>query len=239
MLHTEGLIMRTVKYGESSLIVDVLTKEKGLLSFIIGGVRNKKSKIKGLLQLMSFVDIVSYFSERKTLHRIKEIKMNYVYKELPYEIVKRAIGIFILEVVRNTVKETEYHPELYDFVKSNFVDLDQRANSISHFHLLFMLRFTQYLGITPSYPENTDGVYFDLLNGIFTTTILNHNHFLDVKATQSFIKFLEMEQSEDEVAVLSKSERSELLDTFIEYYRIHIEHFKSPNSHLIFKEIFG
>lgn len=45
MLHTRGIVFRTVKYGETSVITDVFTEEKGLLTFIAGSVRAARSRM--------------------------------------------------------------------------------------------------------------------------------------------------------------------------------------------------
>jgi len=239
MLHTEGIVLRTTKYGESSLILDVLTKEKGLLSFIIGGVRNKKSNIKGLIQLMSIIDFVSYYSDRKILHRIKEVKMNYVYLEVPYDAVKRSIGVFILEVIRNAIKETEYHPEMYDFIRDTYTGLDQSRTSLASFHLLFMMQFTHHLGCMPTLPYSDSMVYFDLINGVFSSTNDDHDYYLDMPKSSAFHKLLQVIQDPTSELTLNKEERSNLLQNLIEYFQIHLEHFKPPHSHHIFKEIFS
>ena len=74
LIKTRGIILRTLKYGETSLIMDIYTENYGLNSYIVGGVRNKKSTTKsGSLQIMSLVEIVAYHKSAKSLYRIKEI----------------------------------------------------------------------------------------------------------------------------------------------------------------------
>ena len=92
LIKTQGIIFHTKKYSESSLIVDIYTQEKGLRSYIISGVRSKKSKVSAsLVQIMSLVDLVVYHRDDRDLTRIKEIKPAHVYQSLPFDVRKSAL----------------------------------------------------------------------------------------------------------------------------------------------------
>ena len=74
VIKTRGIVLRTVKYSETSVIVDIFTEHFGLRSYIISGVRTSKSKVAaGLLQVMSLVEIVAYEKAEK-LNRLTEIR---------------------------------------------------------------------------------------------------------------------------------------------------------------------
>ena len=61
IIKTRGILLKTTKYSETSLICKILTEERGLKSYIISGVRKKKGKTSaGLLQVMSILDLVVY-----------------------------------------------------------------------------------------------------------------------------------------------------------------------------------
>jgi len=44
----EGIIVRETNYSESSKILNILTKEKGLIGVMSKGSRNMKSKLRGV-----------------------------------------------------------------------------------------------------------------------------------------------------------------------------------------------
>ena len=117
LIKTRGIIFRAVKYSETSIIADIYTEEKGLRSYIISGVRSKKAKVKAsVLQVMTLVDMVAYHRDNKELNRIKEIKAAYVYRSIPFDIVKGAVGLFMIELARKTIKEAEENPGLFNFL---------------------------------------------------------------------------------------------------------------------------
>ena len=56
LIKTSGIVTKTTKYGDSSLIVTLLTKDFGKISAIANGARTKKSQLIGGLQLFAFSD---------------------------------------------------------------------------------------------------------------------------------------------------------------------------------------
>ena len=130
LLKTRGIIFRTIKYSETSIIADIFTEEKGLHSFIISGVRNPKSKVgSGLFQVMSLVEIVAYFKNDGKLNRIKEVRSAHIYQSIPFQIEKMAVGMFMAEVCQKSIKTAEENQELFDFLMEVFIFLDKTKNT--------------------------------------------------------------------------------------------------------------
>jgi len=78
MLHnTKGIVLRTVKYGETSVIVSIYTELFGIQSYLVNGVRKSSKKGSGsaaLFQPAALLDLVVYYNELKQLNRIKEFQ---------------------------------------------------------------------------------------------------------------------------------------------------------------------
>ena len=82
---TKGIVLRTVKYGDTSLIVTIFTELFGLQSYIVSGVRTSTKKGTGkanLFQPTAILDLVVYHNELKHLNRIKEFKWHYLYQHI-------------------------------------------------------------------------------------------------------------------------------------------------------------
>ena len=141
LIKTRGIILRSMKYGETSIIADVFTEQKGLRSYIISGVRSAKARHSaGLLQIMSLVDMVAYHRDDKDLNRIKEIKAAYLYQNLPFNMVKSAVGQFMAELAQKTLHEPEQNQTLFDFLFHAFQSLDESTDPVGNYHLQFMLQ---------------------------------------------------------------------------------------------------
>src|SRR5882724_4224239 len=79
---TKGIVLRTVKYGETSVIVTIFTELFGVQSYLVNGVRTSSKKGSGkanLFQPGAILDMVVYHNELKNLNRIKEFKWDYLY----------------------------------------------------------------------------------------------------------------------------------------------------------------
>ena len=68
---TEGVVLSAIRYKESSIIVRIFSRELGLKSYIINGVRTQGAKSKAALyQPMTLLDLVVYEKEGAGLQRI-------------------------------------------------------------------------------------------------------------------------------------------------------------------------
>ena len=238
LIKTRGIIFRSIKYSETSIIADIFTEEKGLLSFIISGVRSKKAKVgASLLQVMTLVDVVAYFRENKDLHRIKEIKVEHVYTSLPFDVVKGAVGLFMVELARKTIKESEANQKLFTFLFEAFRLLDITENPVSNLHLSFMVELSAFLGFMPSgnYSEGTP--FFDLEEGVFVEESPFHANHLNKNQSLLFSQFLNTAIWESHTIKMDRASRKELLNNLLQFYRLHIEDFQKINAHQILEEV--
>ena len=115
LVTTEGIVLHFIKYGESSVITTIYTRDFGRQSYLINAARSKKSKNKaGLLQHLFLVNLVAYQKQNRELHRIKEIKSNHAYQNIAFDISKSTQAIFIAELLYKTISEQESYPEMFE-----------------------------------------------------------------------------------------------------------------------------
>ena len=238
LIKTRGIIFRSIKYSETSIIADIFTEEKGLQSFIISGVRAKKAKVSAsILQLMTLVDLVAYYRDDKDLHRIKEIKVDQVYASLPFDIVKGAVGLFVVELARKTIRESEENRKLFTFLFETFRLLDKTEKSVSNLHLSFMIELSAFLGFLPGGEYIDEQSVFDLEEGVFVEEAPMHVNYLNQNLSKLLHLFLNTAIWESHTIKLDRVNRKELLNNLILFYRLHIENFQNINAHQILEEV--
>jgi len=236
---TKGIVFRTVKFRESSLILDVYTRELGLKTLIINGVRKKKAHTSAsILQVMSLLDLVIYDQENRDINRIKEVKSDHIYRHIPFDIRKSSVGMFMLEVSRNSIKEKEANPILFDFLEQSFQCLDETTNSISSFHISFLLNFSSILGFQPENNYSSDNTFFDLREGTFINKPPLHKDYIDSESSSFMPLFMKNSLESSHEIKLEKEQRMGLLEGLTKYFRIHLGDFGEIKSLEIFKEIF-
>ena len=238
IIKTRGIILRTVKYSETSIIADIYTEGVGLRSYIISGVRTQRSRVAmGLLQVMSLVDIVAYDAPGK-LNRIKEIHAAHIYTALPFDVRRSSIGLFMAEVTRRTIRESEENEALFAFLFDIFQYLDETAERFTNLHLSFLLELSGHLGFRPHEDEYKDGDVFDLKNGIFTNKTIGHSYFLNENLTNILRGLLETSWTQSHLIKINPEERRQLIGELLKFYQFHLDNFPDINSFKIFQEIF-
>ena len=120
-------MLRTVKYGETSLIIAAYTELYGLQSYIVQGVRasSKKGGAKAnYFQPGSMLELVVYHHDLKNLQRIKEFRWSFLYTELFADVIKNSVMLYMMELLQKCVKQPENNPDLFYFVEEALIELD-------------------------------------------------------------------------------------------------------------------
>ncbi len=226
IIKTRGIVFRVVKYGETSVITDIYTEERGLQSYILNGVRAKKPKFHaGLVQVMSLVDMVAYAREGKELQHVKEVRAAYPFQKIPFDVVRGAVGMFMIELAQKTIKESETNPDLFHFLYETFVFLDQTENNIANIHLSFMVKLCDFLGILPEGKKKEEETFFDLKEGVFSSEIPSNLHFMGKHLSQYLHIFMEKPFDESHLIPMKGEDRRQFVQQMIKYYELHIPNF--------------
>jgi DNA repair protein RecO (recombination protein O) len=235
---TKGIVLHTVKYSESSIIAKIYTEDLGLLSFLVHGVRKSHSKTSiNLFQHLSLVEIDFNFKQGANIQHIKEIKCNYHFTSIPFDIIKSSVALFINEIIYRSIHEEEPNQELFEFLHNSIKILDLSCEKTSYFHLLFAIQFTKYLGFYPinNYSENNR--FFNLRDGTFQNFIPDVNYSLNAEESFCFSKLLDHKFDDPENLIIPYSIKISLIENIIDFYKIHLNFFKEIKSHQILSEI--
>ncbi len=219
---TEGIIVRTVKYGESSIILDLLTPEEGIRSFIMSGVgKSKNQNLASKIRVLNLVTVQAYIKNNDRLSRIKEVSYSYIYKSIPFHVAKSSIAMFLIEVCRKAVKISSDSQALYQYVVKGLIHLDNLASGIAHFHIGFLVGLGRHLGfeINNNYDESRQ--YFNLEEGSFTSKRGSHPLSLDSESSFHLSQYLSNQQYTNS----SRLQRKDLILSLIEFYKYHLDGF--------------
>ena len=75
---TKGIVLHTLKYNDTSIIVDMYTELSGRASFLVTVPRSRKAAVKSVLfQPLSFIEFEADYRPNATLYRVKEAKSFY------------------------------------------------------------------------------------------------------------------------------------------------------------------
>lgn len=234
---TKAIVLSSLKYGDTSLIVKAFTASDGLKTYLLKGVMgSKKGKLKpGYFLPLMQLEIVANHKNKGTLESIREVKVAMPYKTLHTDIVKNSIVLFLAEMLGNSIHEEEQNHSLFNYLEYALLWLDEHPAN-PNFHLLFLMNLTKYLGF---YPDTSfkNAPFFDLQEGSFcqypSLNPLIQNGLLD-----SFKNLLGTNFEGLQAIQLTKSNRRELLKMVILYFRLHVHGFREPKSLAVLNAVF-
>ena len=237
---TRGIVLHHLKYGESSIIAHLYTEKFGRKSFMMKGVRGKKTRQKAnLIQPLFILDLEFYRKEKHELQLVKEFSLSENFSHFPYDLKKSAQAMFIAEVLYKSLRQEEADKLLFDFLHHSFLYFDLHTEGSANFHLLFLIKLTRFLGILPL-KENANGkMIFDIREGTFNEEVPFHLHFLEQGSASMLARLLDMNYEEGSGVSFSHNERNILLDEILRFYSWHHFNLENLNSLNILKELFS
>lgn len=235
---TRGIFLRSVKYSESSIIAVIYTEAYGRQSFMVNGARGKKSIVKAVaFQPLYLLDLEIYYKAGREIHRLKDVRIANPYATIPFDIRKSSEVIFLSEILYKCLKEEEPNSGLFDFIYNSLCFLDLTNHGISNFHIWFLFKLTQFLGIYPSSENARISNFFDLQKAQFVSHEPLHNQFTDKHVTGLFSKLFEVDHASLERLEYSHHDRRLVLEKLLEYYHIHFDNLGEIRSLSVLKEV--
>ena len=234
---TSGIVLHTTKYNDTASIVCIYTKDFGRVSYIVYGVGKKKSVVRSsFLHPLTLTELEVNHIAGRDIQQIKEIRILHPFNTIPMNPTKNALTMFLSEVLFKSLRQTEPDETLFLFLENSIQQLDYCYEGVQNFHLVFLQKLTRYLGFEAN--REVNGKYFDLMNGIFQVEKPTHTHFLMPESSGLFLNLLETEYNTMDKLVLSRDNRTELLKSLLEYYRLHIPEFHNLYSLAILQSLF-
>lgn len=243
MIHkTKGIVLRSVKYGETSLVVSVFTELFGLQSYMINGVRtvSKKGSSKAaLFQPAAILELVAYHNEFKNLQRLKEFKWDYLYQHIFSDVKKNAVALFMIELLTKCLKQPEANADLFYFTEDAFHHLDE-ANDIitANYPLFFALHLAVFFGFRISDEYSDTKTYLDLLEGRFSEEQPKHPHYIqdrEASAVSDILKILQPVELEQ--IILNQELRRRITHALEAYYILHVPDFGTMRTLPVLREL--
>ena len=238
LVKVNGLVIRSIKYRETSLIFDMYTEQYGLASFIVNGARKPRSRLPAsLFQLTNWLEIVAYVKDPRSLNRVKEAQLILPYHDIPFDLHKSSIALFMTEVTQKTIRENEANKGLYHFIFDTYRHLDQTTGPVRDLHLIFLLKLTQHLGFTPHNNCSTTHPYFHLISGDFVSQ--DHPVYTlgrDISATMR--AYLDHMNTGVSLPDPDRQTRKHLLEGILNFYRYHLDKLSEIKTHKILSEVF-
>ncbi len=235
---TKAVVLSSLRYGDSSLIVRAYTRAAGLQSFLLKGIlKQQKGRLRSaMFQPLTQLEVVTGPLRPGKLGYLKEARISVPYATLHTDIRKSTIALFLSEVLTGCIREEEANPELFSYLEHTLQWLDHHSNT-ANFHIRFLLGLSRYLGFYPDC-EASQAAYFDLAEGAFCTA-QPLNPVISGRPLEQFRAFLGINFDAIDQVKMTQAERRDLLRLLVIYYELHVHGFKKPRSLTVLDEVFS
>ena len=237
LVKTKAIVLTSLKYGDSDLIVKCLTLE-GVKSYMLKRIFGSKSKKVKLayFQPLNLLELTANHNQKGRLNSIREVRSYYLHQSVSVDIQKQSIALFLAEVMSSSIREGESDAALFAFVETALIWLDTNDNT-ANFHLLFLFKLTRYLGFNPDVSDS-DQSYFDLMEGSFSKS-RPLNPYIEKEKLVLFKSLIGINFDALHRLRWNAQKRQVLLEVLLSYYAFHLEGFKEPRSLNVLKDVFN
>jgi DNA repair protein RecO (recombination protein O) len=235
---THGIVLRKVQYTGNSFIVNIYTRQHGMVPFLIRGVSGKNSRVRAsTLQVLSRVEISYDYREKSDVQIISSISLNPEATVSFDEPEKTTVAFFIAEVLHKTLREESPDEDLFAFIDQSLeVFYSQPFNS--NFHLIFLLKLTRFFGFFPSGQWNSDDSSFDLFTGHYMPAGSKSIHSLNEAESRIFYQ-ISISQYVGDALHFNNTSRRSVLAHIVDYYRLHVESIGEIKSLNVLTDVFA
>ncbi|PTN09084.1 DNA repair protein RecO [Mangrovibacterium marinum] len=235
---TRGIFLHAIPYSDNSIIARIYTERFGQQAYLVRGVRSKKSAAPiNLFQPLFLLDLEVYHKNRTGIQSLKNARLSVPFNQLPFDIGKSAQAIFLAEILMKCLREEEGNPELFSFLFHAACLLDLADEGQNNFLISVLFRLTRFLGVAPQQPPREPYRFFDLISASFKQQEPVHHSFMDVECSAKFAELFEHDLSGLAKLSFNNRIRRELLDSLLEYYKIHLDLSGDFKSLAVLKEV--
>ena len=238
IIDDEILIFHALRYSDDQLIVEGLARNYGRVSFVVRISHAPRAKVRHVIfQPMAVLEVQWEEKPRAKLMRPIAARVSQPWSSLHTSPIKAAITLFLAEFLLQVCRHEQSGELFFDYLLHSLTWLDTAEEGFANFHLLFLMRLAQFLGIAPN-TSDTGLPFFDLMAAEFVSRAPAHAYYIYGDEARAFEQLLRMNFSTMHLFQLTRTQRNRILELILTYYRLHIPSLPGLKSWEVLREIF-
>ncbi len=141
-----GIVVSETNYSESSKILNILTKEKGIIGVMAKGCRNLKSPFRSTASCFTYGEFVIYYKKDK-LSTLSEVSVINSFSNLKRDITKISYSSYLLELTLQVYKQC-LSSKIFDLIIEALVKIDEGFDPLVIMNII-ELKYLDFLGVMP------------------------------------------------------------------------------------------
>lgn len=235
-----GIVLRTVKYGDNGLIVDMFTLQYGRRSFATKVAKGRRTASNASLwNPLAMVEFDADIRPNGKLPVPKDVRLYHNNLHTLLSPVKSTLALFLAEFLTHALKSETENDALYSYLEVSLQWLNNAEKDYTNFHLVFLMRLTRFLGIFPNLDSASPLDFFDMESGCYCKARPYHPNYLNSADAIRIPMLFRMNYDTMHLFRMSRTERWSILTTLNTYYRLHIPGFPELKSLDVLHEVFS
>lgn len=168
VVEATGIVTREVKYGDTSRILTVLTREFGKISVLAGGVRTNKSGMLASTQLFSYTTFNLFKGRDKSLYKINSGEVINSFSNIKNSLEAMAYASYFCEMANWIIQEEAPDENQLSLLLNTMYVLSENKlpyqfiKAVYEFRTLGIQGFTPTLDICINCDTHSELCYLDL-----------------------------------------------------------------------------
>jgi DNA repair protein RecO (recombination protein O) len=233
-LTTQGIVIQTIRYSDSKLIIKLLCENIGYKSFMVRSSKRPTNSTQHLFQPLRILEFETDFQEATRFLSMKTPRLAAPLHNLTTDPIKMAMTLFMNEVLAKTLADDYANDRLFFFLKNSILLLDDAVDA-KNFHLWWLIEVTRHYGF---YPHKNSGDYFDLQQAEFSTHRPSHPNYLESPISTALYNMLDLEWPQAQSMELHSSIRNQLLHSLVTYLKLHLDNLREIKSLEVLHAVF-
>ena len=144
ILEVEGFILTETPYGETSKIINVLTKEYGVIGIMCKGAKSLKNKNRVSTMRLTYAKFNIYYKENKLSNLVSSDIINSL-KKIKSDIILISYLNYITELTSQVIKQSN-NKSIYDIFINTILKLEDGLDPLVLTNIM-ELKYLDYLGV--------------------------------------------------------------------------------------------
>ena len=164
IVKSEAFVLKNFRYGETSKIVILFTKNFGKINAIVKGARNFKSRLCGTLETMNYIEAVIYYKENRDLQIISAAEYKKSFPCIIGNFDKLELSFRIIEMINKSLIQNEISIPVFELLKTTFEELEITEYNLLNNFLKFQINIIDLMGLSPEYSlmkNKSNETFFD------------------------------------------------------------------------------
>lgn len=236
-LRSRVIVLHTLRYNDDALIAHLFTEAEGYVTMWVRVSRRSSQVRHTLFQPLAILEVEWAHRAKAQFQRPKWARMAVPYTDLPYNGHKLTISLFLAEFLGAALRMEPASALLFSYVEQSVRWLDACRGDFANFHLVFLLRLTQFLGFLPPVENHQTGSYYDMEQCRFCAERPLSPH-LEPHDAALLPLLLRINYDNMRHFRFSGEQRNRFLTVLNDYFRLHLSGFPVLKSLDVLREVY-